>query len=201
MLRTAIVIGLLGLTTSAAAADRLTIAVWTGLREQSYRGKLQATPEAMPLGHVTDVGLALEVSGGYRILPMLAVGARLGLSQVNVQSYAGRSSCCTYRDGYLRTPIDASVVVQVEYSRVSLAPWIGLQAMDSVDETRVEPNDGHTSAGAFKLSSQWSSSLSYGATLAIDVYRTQGHRIALFAGAQSGTGDYSAVSFGLGYRR
>jgi hypothetical protein len=189
------------LAASPAAADRFTVGVWTGLREQSYRGKLQATPEAMPLGDVTDTAPALEVMGGVRILPMLAIGARFGISQVNVQSYAGQSSCCTDYDGYLRTPIDASVFVQVEYSRVSLAPWLGLQGMHSVDEDRLEPKDDYYTAKTFELSNNWSSALSYGATLAVDVYRTHGNRIALFAGAQGGMNGYSAISFGLGYRR
>ena len=201
MLRTAIAIGLLGLMTSSAAADRFTVGVWTGLREQSYRGTLQATPEAMPMGGVTDSAPALEVMGGVRLLPMLAVGARFGVSQVSVESYAGTSSCCTHYDGYLRTPIDASVFVQVEYGRVSLAPWIGLQRLHAVDEDRIYANDDYYTTKALELSSDWSSSLSYGATLAVDVYRTHGNRIALFAGTQGGTNGYSAITFGAGYRR
>jgi hypothetical protein len=199
MLRTALLCFVVG-TSSAAAAEPLALTVAAGYRQQSLHGELQATPQADAMSNPKDTGAALEVMAGYRIMPGLVLGARFGVSRIDVEKEWGRSSSGPQYDGYLRTPIDTALVVQVEYSRLWLAPWIGVQAMHAVDQAR-SANETGGGESARDLSSDWSSSLSFGADAGVDVVQYAGNRVTVFAGAQSGTGGYSAFTVGLGYRR
>ncbi len=196
----ALVVGVVALAATPASADRFAVGVLTGLRQQSFHGTLQATPQATPMGDVTDAAPSLDVMAGVRLLPQLAIGARFGLSQVDVQRYWGHGSDYNDFDGYLRTPYDTSLFVQVEYGRAWLAPWFGVQSLHATDQARGESMfDG--SSAARDLSDHWESSLSYGVTAGADVLVIHGNRVSLFSGAQGGTGGYSAVTFGVGYRR
>jgi hypothetical protein len=198
-MRTA-VLGLVLATSSMATADPLTLSVGAGVRQQSLHGELRATPEADPMVDPTDVAPAVDVMAGYRILPGLAIGGRFGISKFDVQKKWGRSSDGELFDGYERTPLDFALVVQLEYSRLWLSPWAGVQAMYAVDQSRFE-SDFSDRMSASDLTADWSSSLSYGATGGVDVLKRRSDRMTVFAGAQTGTGGYSAVTFGLGYRR
>ena len=198
MYRTAILFVVLA--SSAASADRLTLSFGAGIREQSLHGDLQATPQAEPMVDPTDAAPALELMAGYRVLPGVAVGGRFGFSKIDVQKHWGHSSDGELLDGYERTPLDFSLAVQLEYRRLWLSPWVGVQAMYAADQSRyVDDRSGKMSAS--DISTDWSSSLSYGVTGGVDVLKNGDDRMTVFAGAQTGTGGYSAITFGIGYRR
>ena len=196
-MRFALVLSLI-LASAVASADPITFGIGVGVRQQTLAQDLKASPQAAPIVDPSDTSASVTALVGYRVRPWLAVGARFGIGQLDVQKRWGYSSAGPEYDGYIRTPVDVALTAQLEWKRLWLAPWIGVQAMHEVDQNRVV--DG-VMDGAYDVRNGWSTHLAVGVTAGVDVYEHAGNRVAIYVDVEHSTGGYSAVSFGLAYRR
>ena len=186
---------------TVAFADTLAFGLGAGVRRQQLSRELKASPQADPIEDPSDTSASLTAMVGARVRPWLAIGGRISYGRLDAQKRWGRTSAGPAYDGYVRTPLDLAAVVQLEWKRLWLAPWAGLEAIHELDQNRTIPDAGDMEPTSYDLRSEWSAHLAGGLTFGVDVFAHGADRAALYVDLQHGTAGYSAVTLGAAYRR